>query len=359
MIVIPPSPFSYAQALARGMSRREIEWLLEAGEIVRLRQGWYAHPTLDDSRTGWEARTDQHLDRLRNALASRPGHAASHTTAALLHGLAVTVATGTPVHLTTIDRVPSSRRYPGLRIHRSETVANDTELVEGMRSTGLVRTIADVLRTRTLPHGVAMLDDVLRRGLASVSEVRQVIDAQARWGGRPKAVAATHLADPGRETWGESFSFVHLHLQGQPLPLPQVAVYDAGKKFLARVDGLWPERGVVGECDGEMKYFLDDLDVDATPEETVLRHLAAEEVRQARIEATGLGVVRWSPAQVRDDPDGVARRVNRAAGQVRPDEFTGWVRWDGELRKLPFTVDRPAIDPETLRYRRRRRPAHY
>lgn len=359
MSVIPSSPFSFAQALTHGLSRQEVQALLEAGEIVRLRQGWYAQPTLADTQTGWEARAEHHLDRLRSALASRPGHAASHTTAALLHGLAVTVADGTPVHLTTVDRVASSRRYPGLRIHRSETVENGTVLVQGMRTTGLVRTVADVLRTRTLPHGVAMLDDALRRGLTAPQEVRRVVDAQRRWGGRPKALAALHLADPGRESWGESFSFVHLHLQGQPMPLPQVEVYDAAKRFVARVDGLWPERGVVGECDGDMKYFIDDLDVDASPEETVLRRLAAERVRHAEIESTGLSLARWSPAQIRDDPDGVSRRVNQVAGQVRLGQVTGWVRWAGELRRVPFSVDRPSVDPGTLRYRRERRRAHY
>jgi hypothetical protein len=359
MNVIPPSPFSTAQAREAGLSRPALERLLDAGEIVRQRHGWYAQPTLGDPRVGWEERVETHLERLRTAIASRPGHAASHTSSALLHGLAVTVSAGTPVHLTTIDRAPSSRRFPGLRIHRSETVANDTERVAGVRSTVLVRTVADVLRTRTLPHGVAMLDDALRRGLVGLDELTRLVDEQRRWGGRPRALAAIRLADPLRETWAESFSFVHLHLQGQPLPLPQVEVYDARGAFVARVDGLWPETGVVGECDGEMKYFIDDLDEDPTPEETVLRRLAEESARQGRIEATGLGVVRWSPAQVRDDPDCVSRRINRMAATVRPEQFTGWVRWGGALLKLPFTVPRPAIDPETLRYRRQRRQARY
>ena len=359
MIKLPSSPFSYAQARASGISRTQIERLLEIGGLTRPRTGWYAEPTLDDPQPGWEGQIDQHLHRLRNALASRPGHAASHTTAALLRGLAVTVAPETPVHLTMIDGVPCSRRYPGLRIHRSETVVNDTELVDEMRSTVLVRTIADVLRTRTLPHGVAMLDDALRRGLVSLDEVQELVDAQVRWGGRPKARAALHLADATRESWGESFSFVHLHLQGQPLPLPQVEVYDATMTFLGRVDGLWPERGVAAECDGEMKYFIQDPDGEETTEETVLRRLSAEKVRQTGIEATGLGVVRWTPAQIRDNPDAGSRRVNRVAAGVRPQNFSGWVRWGGELRRLPFTVDRPAIAPETLRHRRPRPRTRY
>lgn len=274
-----------------------------------------------------------------------------------MQGLAVTVAPETPVHLTTVDRVGASRRSPGLRIHRSESVVNDTEVVDGVRCTRLVRTVADVLRTRTLPHGLALLDDVLRRGFLDLDELRRLVDEQRRWGGRPKALAAIHLADPARETWGESFSFAHLHLQGQLMPLPQVEVLDARGRLLGRVDGLWPERGVVAECDGDMKYFIDDTGQDDSPEATVLRHLGAEDERQARIEATGLGVVRWSPAQVRDDPGAVSVRVDQVAATVDPAAFTGSVRWDGQLRTLPFTVDRPAVHPETLRYRRSRRRA--
>lgn len=351
-MILPPSPFTREQFLARGHGRRELSRLVEAGEVVRLRRGCYAQPTRDDPRSGWEGQVDQHLERLTCALASRPGHAASHTTAALVHGLAVTVAPETPVHLTTVDRVGASRCYPGLRIHRSESVANDTEVVDGVRCTRLVRTVADVLRTRTLPHGLALLDDVLRRGLLELEELRRVVDQQRRWAGRPKALGAIHLADPARETWGESFSFAHLHLQGQSMPLPQVEVLDSRRHFIARVDGLWPERGVVAECDGDMKYFIDDRGEDDSPEATVLRHLGAEEERQTQIEATGLGVVRWSPSQVRDDPTGVSARVDDVAAAVDATAFTGWVRWGGELLRLPFTVDRPAVHPETLRYRR-------
>lgn len=358
-MTLPPSPFTREHFLALGHPRRALDRLLEAGEVMRLRHGWYAQPTHGAPRPGWEGQVDQHLARLASVLASRPGHAASHTTAALLHQLAVTIAPETPVHLTTVDPVAVSRRYPGLTIHRSESVTNETEMIDGVRATTLVRTVVDVLRTRTLPHGLALLDDALRRGVVDLDELRVLIDQQKRWGGRPKALAAIHLADPARETWGESFSFAHLHLQGQPMPMPQVEIYDAQRRLLGRVDGLWPEPGVVGECDGDMKYFLDDAGTDSTPELTVLRHLKAEEQRQARIEATGLGFVRWSPSQVRDDPGAVSLRVNRAAASVDPTAFTGWVRWDDKVRKLPFTVERPSVHPGTLRYRRspRRRAA--
>lgn len=361
MTIPPASPFSLAQALAQGLTRAEIDRRLETGELVRLRHGWYAEPTKDDPRTGWEGCVDQHLARLTCALASRPGHSASHTSAGLLHDLAVTVAGSTPVHLTTIERVPASRRYEGLRIHRSESVENHTELVGGVRATTVVRTAADILRTRTLPHGVAMLDDALRRGKLDLEDLRAMVNRQVRWGGRPRALAAIHLADPSRESWGESFSFVHLHLLGHPLPIAQVEVYDANGTFLARLDGLWPETGVVGECDGDMKYFLPDelATASLTPEQTVLRRLEQEAVRQRRVEATGLPFVRWSPTQMRDNPRAVSERLNAAAATARPEEFTGWVRWGGDLRKLPFTVERPAVHPETLRYRRARRRADY
>ena len=352
-MTIGPQPFSYQDAIGDGRTRRELQSQVADGTVIHLRRGWYAVPGPEPEGEAWEKRVFDHLVRVQDALASRPGHVASHTSAALVHGLAVTIADETPVHLTTVDRVPSSQRSPGLRIHRSESVRNETELVNGIRVTTLARTVADVLRTRTLPHGLALIDDVLRRGLVPIEDVRKIVDGQRRWAGRPRALAALYLADPTRESWGESFSFAHLHLQGHAMPLPQVEVYDADMRFLGRLDALWPEEGAGGESDGEVKYFIPGHREEPL-EKTVLRHLHEETVRHDRIEATGLPLVRWSPTEMADDPAAVSRRVNRVKASARPEAFTGWVRWEGRLRKLPFTVDRPAVDPTTLRYRRSR-----
>lgn len=350
-----PEVFPLREALARGWTRHEVDCAVEAGDLVWLRHGWYAVPRPHPLVAAWEQHQREHLDRLRLALLRFPGHAASHTSGALIHDLAVSIAPATPVDLTAIHRVACSRREPGLVLHHSDSMANAIEEVEGLSVTTLDRTIADFLRLRRLPHGLALLDDALRRGLTDVDRVRRVLDQQKRWRGRPRALGALSLADPVRESWAESYSFGQLHLLGVPMPLHQVDVLDENLQWLARVDGLWPQAGVVGECDGLDKYFLSPPDDERTPEEVVRQNLAAEKLRQEPVERLGLPFVRWAPSEIREDPWAVMTRLNAAFAKARPREFKGYVVWQGDARRLPFEVQTPHLDPESLRYRRPRR----
>lgn len=317
-----------------------------------LCKGWYgvARPPL--SAEAWEQVQSEHREAARLESARRPGHVLSHTTAALLHGLAVSLAPGTPVDLTARSVVPSARREEGVVVHHSRTLELGSVDIDGLPVTTLDRTVADFIRMRSLPHGLALLDDALRRGLTDIESVTAVLDNQVRWRGRPRAKGVLALADPVRESWSESFSFGHLHLQGVPLPLHQATVLDEDGNFLGRVDGLWPESGVVGESDGETKYLMEPVR-GQTLEESVRLRLESEAVRQAGMEELGLAFVRWTPAQIRQDPEKVAGRVKAARRNGRPHLFRGWVVWDGERRRLPFSVSTPSTDLERLRQRRR------
>lgn len=350
-----PDVFSLAEALRHGWTRHQIDCAVEAGDLVWLRHGWYAVPRPHPLVEAWEQYQLEHLNRLNLAQLRFPGHAASHTSGALVHDLSISIAPTTPVDLTAIDRVPSSRKEPGLVLHHSDSMANAVETVGGRRVTTLDRTVADFLRTRRLPHGLALLDDALRRGLTDVDRVRRVLDQQKRWRGRPRALGVLSLADPVRESWAESYSFGQLHLLGVPMPLHQVDILDENLKWLARVDGLWPHAGVVGECDGLAKYFLGRDDEERPPEEVVRENLAAEASRQQPAERLGLRFVRWTPSEMGEDPWAVTARVNAAFATARPQDFKGYVVWQGDARRLPFEVQTPALDPESLRYRRPRR----
>jgi hypothetical protein len=77
-----------------------------------------------------------------------------------------------------------------------------------------------------------------------------------------------------------------------PDPVPQVEVLTPDGEFLARVDALWPEHGVVGEADGLGKYLIS-----GTTQEAVTGTVAAEVSRQKRLEHHGLAVVRWTTAE--------------------------------------------------------------
>lgn len=139
------------------------------------------------------------------------------------------------------------------------------------------------------------------------------------------------------------------------MPLHQVDIVDLDGRWVARVDGLWPHVGVVGEADGFSKYFSKHVGDSRTPGQVVRANLEAKAMRQRSIGAPGLGVVRWSPREVRDEGRAVAARVNAAFAVARSREISAYAVWRGEKRRLPFEVRTSSIDPERLRYRRARR----
>lgn len=345
------TPFNRRTALAGGRSRRELDEAVRVGDVVRAHRDVYARPRpLLPDEEEWERTRALHLDRLRATLMRLPGHVASHTSAALVHGLAVVVAPTSPVEVTAVERCPRSRREPGLTMHHSDSHDIPVTEVDGVRTTDLLRTVADTLRTRTLAHGTALLDDVLRRGLVCQDEVVAALTPMLRWRGRPRALVAIELSDARRESWLESYSDVVLYERGVPLPLPQVPIFDGARRFVGRVDGLDPEVGIFREADGLGKYFL-GVAAGASAEESALSALGAERARHQRLESLGLRGVRWTSDEVHADPDSVADRVKSLRRAPVP-AISGYAEWDGELRRLPFVVERREIDLERAHNRR-------
>lgn len=331
---LPRTAFTYRQALSRGLSRAELGQALRAGDVHREARGVYAPTlTLDGTGASWDLLRTDHLHRLHVALQRFPGAVASHTSAAVFHGLEIVIAAGSPVELTVVDRSPKSRRHEGLVIHHADSSETPFVAVETIRTTTLPRTVADVLRTRRPPHAVAMTDRAVARGLVTLDAVREELDRQVRWRGRPQARESLKLVDPVRESWLESYSFVTLHARGHPMPLPQVEVYDEHFAFVGRVDGLWPGQRTFGEADGQGKYFLDDGSA-LDDEGRARSKLYAEAARHRRLEALGLVGVRWTGSEIRTAPDAVVRRVREGMHRGAGMTFRGWVRWRGRFVRL-------------------------
>jgi hypothetical protein len=351
-----PDLFSYRDARAAGVSRRRLDRMIDSGEVSRLRRGWYALSpgAPSPAQEEWDRITAAHLWQLRAHLSRFPGHAASHTSAALVHGLAVTVGPDSPVELTVVDGCPRSRREQQVVLHHADSVSTPNRVVHGIRVTTLERTLVDLLRTRRLPHGVAALDAALRAGATGRPAVQRLLDRQLRWRGRPRALGALAISDPRRETWLESYSFTVLLEHGIPLPLAQVDVHDEQGRFVARVDGLDPETGVFFEADGLGKYFLDAVGDGPGYAAAVRRVIEAEWDRQGRLEGLGLTGVRWMGHEIRADPELVVRRVRVATTSADPHAFTGSIVHDGVRHRLPWAPVRPTLDLEQLRTRRRR-----
>ena len=86
-----------------------------------------------------------------------------------------------------------------------------------------------------------------------------------------------------------------------PVPLCNVVIECEGRR--ARVDHLWPELGVVGECDGKLKY--------ESPND-VGEVIWQEKRRHEWLQDLGLEVARWGYTEVAGDGALMEARYLRA-----------------------------------------------
>ena len=161
------------------------------------------------------------------------------------------------------------------------------------------RTIVDVAREHGVDAGVVAADAALRRGLANPTDLKQAIDRCHRWPGSASAQRVVLLGDGRAESVLESVSRVRVSDAGLPLPQLQAKVGDETGRFIARLDFYWPEYGVAGEADGNLKY---DAGRNA---------IVAERRRQQRLEDLGLVFVRWEWSDL-GRFEVVARRIRTA-----------------------------------------------
>ena len=169
-------------------------------------------------------------------------------------------------------------------------------VVDGRRTTTLVRTVVDIARSTSFENVVAVLDHVLREGLCDVDSLSRAFAAWPTARGMARARRALRFADPLAESPGESVSRVRLDQDGFPPPVLQQQLGQY------RVDFWWPRSGVVGEFDGLTKYEggTDTIRAEKS-RETVL--LLRADVRR---------VVRWGWTEVRTP--GRLQSLLRAAG---------------------------------------------
>lgn len=129
---------------------------------------------------------------------------------------------------------------------------------------------------------------------------RAQLTAAAREKRRPSLVEVIASVDPARESVAESLSAGHFILAGLPTPTYQARIVTTVGTFFP--DCLWRDHGLIGECDGAVKY----TDPSA--------HVREKEREQALRDA-GFGMVRWLAREIMATPEVVVERVSRALSQ--------------------------------------------
>lgn len=148
--------------------------------------------------------------------------------------------------------VPRGRvrqRRAGVRGRRLELPSDHVVTAGGLVVTTPARTWVDCGEFVPVPHLVAMGDAILRRGLASESELDELL----RWArgrrGVVSARTARPLLDPRAESPSESLVRCHLVQAGLPRPVCNLDIVEDGE-WLARADLAWPAQRVIVEYDG-------------------------------------------------------------------------------------------------------------
>jgi very-short-patch-repair endonuclease len=295
------------EALALGLSGREVDAALRAGVWVRIRPGAYAE------RDAWDAATPEqrHLLRARAVLRSLAEPAAlAHVSAAIAHGLPVWGADLSLVHVVRPERRHGARVEAGVAHHSADLPPEHVTVVDGMPVTSVARTVVDHCRTTPFEGGVVTADAALHRRDVTPDDLREVLFWQRDWPQSRAAGRVVAFADGRAESVGESRGRVCFHTHGMPAPDLQFRVFGRDGVLIGRVDFVFLRQRTIGEFDGRVKYrsspggpSADDV-------------VWAEKLREDDLRALGWEVVRfyWSDLA---QPAALVRRFNDAFARGR------------------------------------------
>ncbi|GAC1370309.1 MAG: hypothetical protein NVSMB43_05580 [Pseudarthrobacter sp.] len=335
---IPPGLIDSAAILRTGGGTDSIHRRFKAGDLVRIRRGFYVPVS------AWlRARPSERFTWTTAAVSrSIKGAVLCGETAALANGLPILRTPACVELATTLSGRSGTRPSPLLvlgdgklaqqvRQTRSYPVRYRLRppvepVVQGeFRCTALIQTAVDVMLAAKLSEALVVADGLARRlhledelpadaSLLSLATIASLINAHPSAAARRRAEQAAKLASPLAESVGESYSRAAFEFLGFEQPVLQHQLSD-DDGYIGRSDCWWPEDRVVGEFDGKAKYVDANVRGAITAEEAVYR----EKLREDRIRGLGMGFVRWSWADV-DHPDRLRRKLLGAGlrPRVRP-----------------------------------------
>jgi very-short-patch-repair endonuclease len=310
---MPTTPTHHAALLRAGVTEAMIETQVRSGRLLRLRHAVYL------ARSAWpEDRNTAHLLLARAELAALPDGVLSHQSAAVSWNLPHPGFERWSEHppAITLPMGSGHRSKHGCVHHHVALLPDDQVSTDpaGFAVTGIARTAIDLAAGLPLPEALVIVDgaaralctgylaiarrsDYLNPRLANTA--RQTLLDTARRRRRTGLAPVIALADPSRESAAESLSAGHFHLAGLPTPRFQATVKTGMGTFFP--DCLWSEYGVIGECDGTVKY--------ADPQA-----YAHEKTREQVLRDLGYQFVRWQAKEIMITPEAVVARVARALG---------------------------------------------
>jgi putative AbiEi antitoxin of type IV toxin-antitoxin system len=242
--------FLRREALECGYDDKGIATMVRAGAWHRVRHGCYCFADVWATYTGEE----RHLCLARAVLRSTPGPVVlSHTTALLVHGIAVWGADLTRVHVTRLDK-GAGRRERDVEHHVGRVLEHDLCEVDGLPAVTAARAVIEAATLLSMEAGLVSADSALHRRKCTPDELQRVFERLNHWPGSQGIHVVLHHMDGRAESPGETRSRVLFRRQGLPRPELQFEVYDANGRLVAVTDFVWHEKKAFGEFDGKVKY---------------------------------------------------------------------------------------------------------
>jgi predicted transcriptional regulator of viral defense system len=238
-----------------GLGTAAFRSLVRAGELKRYRQGVYVRAAY--LAAAESAPSTRHALRAAAAIASQTTRkaAASHQSAALIHGLDLLRAPNPEmVSLTCRPGGYRGRSSSGVLVHSAQLPRNHVMRRHGVWVTTATRTVVDLARSLSFMEGVVLADSALRLGKTTDFGLADMLRACARWPGIERARSVVQFSDELAESVLESCARVVFDQAGLPPPVLQAAIVSTDGEFVGRVDFYWPDYQTIAEADGMAKY---------------------------------------------------------------------------------------------------------
>jgi putative AbiEi antitoxin of type IV toxin-antitoxin system len=305
--------FTRADACAAGYTDADIHRRVTAGRWIRLTRGAYAQPGSEvASMAEWDREAWLHQRAAKAVYQRLAGRAVvSHQSALVMYGVRVSELDLRRVHVTRVSGL--GRSGSTVCQHAARPPVGEPVEQDGVLLTPGARAVVEAVRATSYAVAVSVVDQALRRRLATAEELATALSLFDGRPGNTTATRAVLFADSRSESVGESRLRVVLADLGLPVPILQAEIRDERGVLVARADFLLAEWGVVIEFDGAIKYG------DGTPDA-----LIAEKVREDRLRDLGYQVVRicWPDLA---HPLDLLTRIRRAIGRSQPASIAGYV----------------------------------
>lgn len=275
--------------IQQGLTPKQLAAKCSSGALVRIRHGAYV------DRTSWQALKEWERHRVRVSAAAEmlmaPTVFGRHSAASVWK--IPTIGRRHPVCALTTQN-DGGRSRAGIKRHYAAPAGLEVVRREGLLVTGRVRTALDLAAFTPFAEAVVPLDHVLKadhvQGLPALTKDTLLagIDGNYTAAAERRIRVAVDFADALSGSAGESYGRALMWIAGFEPPALQHEIRDHSGTA-GYTDYYWDSARLAGEFDGVVKYLKPEYLKGRTPSQAVVD----EKLREDRIRASGIGVVRW------------------------------------------------------------------